>query len=133
MSQVTVRMKDVPKEERPRERLLTYGANHLSNYELLSILLGSGTKQHSVTQLAKQILIYFDGLKHLADATIEELTSIKGIGEAKGVNILAAVELGKRILKYKPDVQYIVKYTQDGAIFVKIEFRTIHYIITVDV
>src|SRR5699024_5834846 len=126
MSQVTVRMKDVPKEERPRERLLTYGANHLSNYELLSILLGSGTKQHSVTQLAKQILIYFDGLKHLADATIEELTSIKGIGEAKGVNILAAVELGKRILQYKPEEQYIVRSPQDGALFVMEEMRNLH-------
>lgn len=121
-----VRMKDVPKEERPRERLLKYGADHLSNNELLAILLGSGTKHCSVTQLAKRILIHFEGLKHLSEATIEELTKIKGIGIAKGVNILAAVELGKRIQQYKPEEQYVIRSPQDGALFIMEEMRNLH-------
>src|SRR5690625_2513055 len=102
-------MKDVPKEERPRERLIKYGENYLSNQELLAILIGSGTKKTSVMELANRILMHFEGLKLLSEATIEELTAIRGIGNAKGVVILAALELGRRIQQYKPEERYIVR------------------------
>src|SRR5690554_920155 len=86
----SIKMKDVPKEERPRERLVKYGESHLSNQEILAILLGSGTKTKSVMDLASRLIMHFEGLKLLSEATIEELTAIKGIGNAKGVSILAA-------------------------------------------
>src|SRR5699024_4383195 len=111
-------IKDVPKEERPRERLLIHGAKYLSNQELLAILLVAGTRKESVIELANRLLMHFEGLKFLTDATIEELTAIKGIGEAKGVTILAAVELGKRMNQYRPQERYVIRSPDDGAQYV---------------
>lgn len=115
---IVVKMKDVPKDERPRERLLKYGAEQLSNQELIAILVGSGTRKESVLDLATRIIMHFEGIKLLSEATIEELTAIKGVGIARGVNILAAIELGKRIKRYKPDEAYIIRSPKDGANFV---------------
>ncbi|MBT2598186.1 MULTISPECIES: DNA repair protein RadC [unclassified Oceanobacillus] len=116
-------MKSVPKEDRPRERLLKHGASHLSNQEILSILIGSGTKQDSVNVLSNRILMHFEGMKLLRDATIEELIAIKGIGTAKGLIILAAIELGKRLNAYKPDGPYVIRSPEDGANYVMEEMR----------
>ncbi|WP_188385670.1 RadC family protein [Ornithinibacillus halotolerans] len=119
-------IKDVPKEDRPRERLLTLGASHLSNQELIAILLGSGTKNESVMDLANRLLMHFEGLKLLKDATIEELTAIKGIGKAKGVLILSALELGKRLSQYKPNERYVIRSPEDGADYVMEEMRNLN-------
>ncbi|HLR71680.1 MAG TPA: DNA repair protein RadC [Pseudogracilibacillus sp.] len=119
-------MKDVPKEERPRERLLKYGESHLSNQEILAILIGSGTKKESVMDLSNRVLMHFEGLKLLSDATIEELTAIKGIGEAKGISILAALELGRRLQQYKPEKTYIIRSPEDGADYVMEEMRNLN-------
>ncbi|TGB04168.1 RadC family protein [Halobacillus salinus] len=116
-------MKDVPKEERPRERLLEIGPSHLSNQELLAILIGSGTRQESVTDLAQRVLIHFEGLLLLKGATIEELTSIRGIGAAKAVQILAAIEMGRRMQQMKPVERYMIRSPEDGADFVMEEMR----------
>ncbi len=62
---VHVKIQDVPKAERPRERLLQYGATHLSNKELIALLLGSGTRNESVLDLSKRVLMHFEGLKLL--------------------------------------------------------------------
>lgn len=120
-----VKLKDVPKAERPRERLLQYGATHLSNKELIALLLGSGTRTESVLDLANRVLMHFEGLKLLKDATIEELTAIKGIGPARGVIMLAALELGERLNKYKPSERYVVRSPEDGADYVMEEMRTL--------
>lgn len=119
-------IKDVPKEDRPRERLLKLGASHLSNQELLAILIGSGTKKESVMTLSNRVLMHFEGLKLLKDATIEELTAIKGIGDAKGVLILSAIELGKRMNEYKPEERYIIRSPEDGADYVMEEMRNLN-------
>lgn len=120
---ITIKMKDVPRSERPRERLITYGENHLSNQEILAILIGSGTRKESVMELANRLLMHFEGLKLLGDATIEELTAIKGIGTAKGVTLLAAIELGRRIQQYKPEERYTVRSPEDGADYIMEEMR----------
>lgn len=124
-SSFMVKMKDVPKSERPRERLLMYGESHLSNQEILAILIGSGTKNESVLELSNRLIMHFEGLKLLSDATIEELTSIKGIGTAKGVIILAAIELGRRIQQYKPDERFTVRSPEDGADYVMEDMRSL--------
>lgn len=132
MSISVVKLKDVPKEERPRERLLRLGATHLANKELLSILIGSGTRDASVTDLSHRLLMHFEGIKLLRDATIEELTAIKGIGPAKGVVILAAIELGKRMNQYKPMEPYAIKSPEDGANYVMEEMRQLpqeHFVV----
>jgi DNA repair protein RadC len=125
MSGQTIMIKDVPKEDRPRERLLKYGAGHLSNQELLAILLGSGTKEESVITLSNRVLMHFEGLKLLSDAIIEELMAIKGIGVAKGVILLAAIELGKRMNQYRPDDKYVIRSPDDGADYIMEEMRSL--------
>ncbi|GIO27684.1 UPF0758 protein YsxA [Ornithinibacillus bavariensis] len=126
MKSSTIMIKDVPKEDRPRERLLSLGASHLSNQELLAILLGSGTKDESVMALANRLLMHFEGLKLLKDATIEELTAIKGIGSAKGVLILSALELGKRLSQYKASEKYVIRSPEDGADYIMEELRNLN-------
>nr|WP_304413184.1 DNA repair protein RadC [Paucisalibacillus sp. EB02] len=126
MKSTSIMIKDVPKEDRPRERLLNLGANHLSNQELLAILLGSGSRDESVMALANRLLMHFEGLKLLKDATIEELTAIKGIGSAKGVLILSALELGKRLSQYKPNERYVIRSPEDGADYVMEELRNLN-------
>lgn len=123
MEHTQIMIRDVPADDRPRERLLQNGAGQLSNRELLAILLGSGTRSESVMVLSNRVLSQFDGLKLLNEATIEELTAIKGIGKAKGVLILAALELGKRLNQYRPDERIAIRSPEDGANYVMEEMR----------
>lgn len=90
-------LKEMPCEERPRERLLQYGAKSLSNQELLAILLTTGTKGVSVIEVASNLLIKFKNIETLNEVTIEELCKVSGIGKAKSIMLLAAIELGRRI------------------------------------
>jgi DNA repair protein RadC len=88
----------LPERERPRERLLNRGANHLSNAELLAILMGtSGQKGESVLELAGRVLAKAGDIGNLTRLTSDELCEIKGIGPAKAVQILAMVELSRRL------------------------------------
>lgn len=121
----SLKMKDIPKEDRPRERLINLGPDKLANQELIAILLGSGTKKESVSALAARVLMHFEGLKLLKDATIEELTAIRGIGVAKGVQLLAAIELGKRMNSFQPSKRYVIRSPEDGANYVMEEMRTL--------
>ncbi|HEY0743237.1 MAG TPA: DNA repair protein RadC [Chryseosolibacter sp.] len=90
-------IKDWSPEDRPREKLLSKGSNSLSDAELIAILLGSGTTKLSAVELAKFILAKVDNnLNNLARLTTKDLMKIKGIGEAKAVTIIAAMELGRR-------------------------------------
>lgn len=125
MESTSITLKDVPKEERPRERLLKHGAKNVSNQELLAILLVSGTREETVLQLAKRILMHFEGIKLLSEATIEELTAIKGIGIAKGVQLLAAIELGKRMSNVKQKEEYFIRSPEDGANYVMEDMRNL--------
>lgn len=91
-------IKELPYEERPREKLIQYGAETLSNTELLAILIGSGTKEVSAIMLANRILaLEGEGISYLTNCLPEELSDIPGMGMAKSCQIIAAIELGKRI------------------------------------
>lgn len=91
-------IKEMPSDERPREKLMKYGVNLLSNPELLAILIGSGTKDSSAIMLANKLLsLDGSGILFLADCVPEELTSVRGIGMAKACQLVSAIELGKRI------------------------------------
>lgn len=96
-----IMIKDLKEEEKPRERLIKYGKESLSNEELLSIILKTGTKNYSVKTLAKLLLKEINNINDLKDITINKLMSIKGIGKVKAVEILAALELGKRVYYLK--------------------------------
>lgn len=120
---MTLMIRDVPKDDRPRERLLSAGPESLADHELLAILLRTGTKEESVLQLAHRLLQHFEGLRLLKDASIEEITSIKGIGTTKAVQILAAIELGRRIHRLVNNDRYVIRSPEDGAKYVMEDMR----------
>ena len=123
METETLLIKDYPVTERPRERLLKDGPSSLSNHELLAILLRTGTKKESVLQMANRLLTKFEGLRLLKDASINEITSIKGIGAAKALQIIAAIELGRRIHRLQYEDRYIIRSPEDAANYVMEEMR----------
>ena len=93
-----MKIREMPHWEMPREKLLHYGTQNLSTAELLAILLRTGNANRSAIDLANELLaIDKRGLRHIAECTPEELSNIKGIGQAKACQILAAIELGRRI------------------------------------
>ena len=119
----TLFIRNVPQSERPRERMLQDGPSQLSNQELLAILLRTGTKSDSVLTLASRVLHYFDGLRLLKDASIQELQQVKGIGTTKALEIQAALELGRRICKLQTGDRYIIHSPEDVARYVMDEMR----------
>lgn len=110
-----IMLKDLPFEERPREKLMRHGPERLSNSELLAILLGSGTRSLSVLRLAEHLLARFGALRTLANASYEELMSVKGIGTAKAAVILAAFELAKRLADSTMEAREVITSPQDAA------------------
>ena len=99
--------KSIPAEERPRERLVMYGAKSLSNEELLMIILKTGTKQKSVKELATELLITSGGIQNLKNLNLSQLIKINGIGKVKAIEIEAIIELAKRINKNVTEKEFI--------------------------
>ncbi|WP_129727880.1 MULTISPECIES: RadC family protein [Bacillaceae] len=116
-------IRDVVKDDQPRERLLIEGVSSLSNTELLAVLLRTGTKEESVLALAGRILHHFDGLRMLKDATVEELTNINGIGIAKAAQLIAAFELGRRMVRIEYKERYSIRSPEDCANYMMEEMR----------
>lgn len=95
------KMKEIPKEERPRERLIKEGVDKLSNEELISIILKTGTKDKNVKDISIEILQMVQNITGLKNMTIPKLKKIKGVGEVKAIELIATIELGKRIFLTK--------------------------------
>ena len=91
------KLKNIPISDRPRERFKKYGVSNLSNIELISILLNTGTKDKSVLELSKNILTELDDISNLKEITLNKLKKIDGIGDVKAIRLLSALELGKRV------------------------------------
>jgi DNA repair protein RadC len=89
-------VRDLPRQERPRERLQKFGPEALSAQELLALVIGRGIPKKSVMNIAQELLAKFGNVKAIGQATIEELSQIKGIGLAKAAQIKACFELGRR-------------------------------------
>lgn len=92
------KLKDWPEEERPRERLIKYGVESLSNAQLLAIILRTGSGQKGVLDLAMGLLERFENLREIDSASVSDLLSVRGLGIAKIAQIKAAFELGKRMM-----------------------------------
>lgn len=119
----TLTIKDLPTDERPRERLVKYGPGALSNAELLAIILRVGTQEYSAIGMAEHMLSRFNGLKGIATAGIEDLSRIKGLGTAKASQIQAMVELGKRLATSIGDSRMTIRSPQDAADILMPELR----------
>jgi DNA repair protein RadC len=89
-------IREIPIEERPRERFLKYSKETIQTHELIAIVLRTGSKDESVLELSKRVLYQYDNLKELSNTDVKELTKVKGIGNAKAIELLAAFELGRR-------------------------------------
>ena len=108
-------IKDLPLSERPREKLYSNGVEALSNAELIAIIIRTGSNEDTAIDLATRILNLDNrGIAYLADATLQELTSVKGIGNSKASQILAAIEIGKRLNRRGP--QDKVKITSPSVL-----------------
>jgi DNA repair protein RadC len=90
-------VRDLPRDERPRERLLKLGSEALSAQEILALILGRGIRGESVMMTSQKLLSRFGSLKGVACASVEELTQMRGIGSAKAAQIKAALELSRRL------------------------------------
>lgn len=111
----TPAIKELPVDERPREKLIKYGAESLSNAELLAIILRVGTQEYSAIGLAEHILAKFGGIRGMASASIEQLSSIHGLGQAKSAQIKAMVEFGKRMALASRDARVAIRNPQDAV------------------
>lgn len=100
MQKVINLIKDLPETERPRERLERVGASNLTTEELIAIILKTGTKEMSAKVLATNVLANIKKISDLTNISINTLTSIKGVGKTKAIELLAAIELGKRVYSY---------------------------------
>jgi DNA repair protein RadC len=119
----TVAIKEMPSEERPRERLQRYGPQVLSLGELLAIVLRTGTKERSAIALADHLLKVHGGIRGVANASVDELAKVKGIGPVKGVQIAACVELGKRLSSYTEDSRPCIRTPEDVSHLLMAELR----------
>lgn len=117
---------DFPVDERPRERLKNYGAAALSNAELLAILLRVGSRGENVITLATRLLRDFGGLAGLSKVGFSELTGVKGISTAKAAQLLAALELGRRLLISSPDARPQITSPTDAANLLMLEMGSLN-------
>lgn len=108
-------IRELPAQERPRERLKKYGASSLSNAELLAIILRTGAASESVLNLSAKLLARFGGLAGIARAGFGEICTERGLGEAKAAQLKAALELGRRLLASQPEDRIAVRSPADVA------------------
>ena len=90
-------VRDLPKTERPRERLIKLGPEALSAHELLALIIARGIPGKSVMNIAQELLSKFGNIKGISEATIDQLCQIRGIGPAKAAQIQACFEIGERL------------------------------------
>lgn len=109
-------IKLLPLQERPRERMREFGSEALSNEELLTILIGSGNKYRSAKELSVAILSLVNNINELPMITYERLATIKGLGPTKIANVMAAIELSKRIKKVNNSI-FDLKITNSKIIY----------------
>ena len=108
-----MKLKNYPLEERPREKALHHGIESLNNIELLALVLRSGNKQESAIELAQRVINEIGGFRYLHDINYYQLIQIKGIKQAKAIEVLAIIEIAKRLDK-QPVAMSAIKEPRDG-------------------
>lgn len=102
-------------DDKPREKLMLKGKNALSDAELIAILIGSGSRNESAVDLSKRILTSVENLNALGKLSLQQLMTFKGIGEAKAITIIAAMELGRR--RRSEETVELAKITSSKSVF----------------
>lgn len=116
-------LRDVPEQDRPRERMLREGAQALSDAELLAVLLRTGTHRESAVILAQRMLKEAGGLSRIPRLSVKEMTGIRGIGETKALQIHAGIELGRRLARLSQGDRPVIRSPRDAAALVMEEMR----------
>jgi DNA repair protein RadC len=109
---MSYKIKELPLDERPREKLKLKGKESLSNEELIAIILKTGNKEESVKDLAINLVNSIKNIQELNDISLNDLMKIKGIKEAKAITLIAAIELGKRVYFYQEERKKITNAYQ---------------------
>ena len=108
-----INFKDIPSSDKPRERLMNFGAENLSNEELISIIIKTGNKRYSVKEVSLKLLEYIGDITKFRDIGISSLTNIDGIGLVKAIELKAAIELGKRVYSDNISHNIVIKSPVD--------------------
>lgn len=120
----SLRVREMPEEDRPREKLDRLGSEALTNAELTAILLRTGAGGDNVIQVAQRLLNLFDNnLKRLADASVEEMAAVRGVGRVKAIQVKAALEIGKRLSMLADDTRPVIRTAHDVARLLGASFR----------
>jgi DNA repair protein RadC len=126
-SRASYRISDLPESERPRERLMSAGAERLGEAELIAILLRVGVAGKSAVQLGQHLLERFGGLAGIHRAPFEDLVAEKGIGEAKAAQIKAAIELGRRLQNSPAEQPTVISNPAQAADLVKYDMQALDH------
>lgn len=124
-------IKEIPSNERPRERFIKYPIETIQTHELLAIILRTGCKDQSVLDLSKQLLYQYDTLKALGSASINDLMKLKGIGTSKAIEVLSAIELGKRVYTESFHINVTLRSPEDIFNYMKdgLELKTQEHLV----
>ena len=121
----TSSVREMPEDDRPRERLMRLGPEALRDAELIAVLYRTGTREMGAVALAEQTIRHFGGLRALARASVEELQQVKGLGAVKAIEIKAALELGTRLAAYTENDRPRIRCSQDVVDLLMARFK--HY------
>jgi DNA repair protein RadC len=126
-ARMTYRISDLPESERPRERLISEGADKLGSAELLAILLRVGVSGESAVQVGQRLLHEFKGLAGIHRAPFEDLVAQHGVGKAKAAQLKAAIELGRRLHETAAEEQTTISNPAQAADLVKYDMQALEY------
>ncbi len=119
----TSAVREMPEEERPRERLARLGPDALRDAELLAILFRTGTRDEGAVALADRVVAHFGNLRRLSQATVDELQLVHGVGQVKAIEIKAALALGKRLAAYTKPRRARIQKASDIADFLMADYK----------
>jgi len=115
-------VRELPPDERPRERLKRLGPEALTNSELIAILFRTGSRKSGAQDVAQRLLARFGDLERLARASLEELCEVEGVGQVKAMEVKAALELGKRLAGFTGEEKPVIRSPEDASALFMSEF-----------
>ncbi len=116
-------VREMPEEDRPRERLARLGPEALRDAELIAVVFRTGGRREGVVALAERLLWRFGGLRPLARASLEEMQQVRGVGKAKAAELRAALELGKRLAAHRAPERFKIRNAADAAELLMATFK----------